>query len=45
MRTCVTTKTTKYADDGDESNYTESAKGATSDGDSIYFIRPAVGER
>jgi hypothetical protein len=34
MRTYVTNTTTAYADDGDESNYTESAYGATSDGDS-----------
>jgi hypothetical protein len=33
MRTYVTTTTTEYADDGDESDYTESAYGATSDGD------------
>jgi hypothetical protein len=34
MRTYVTTTTTEYADNGDESDYTESAYGATSDGDS-----------
>ncbi len=34
MRTYVTNTTTVYADDDDESDYTESAYGATSDGDS-----------
>ncbi len=33
MRTYVTNTTTTYADNYDESNYTESAYGATSDGD------------
>ncbi len=34
MRTYVTNTTTVYADDDDESDYTESTYGATSDGDS-----------
>ncbi len=38
MRTYVTNTTTAYADDDDESNYTESAYGATSDGDSTICL-------
>ncbi len=38
MRTYVTNTTTTYADDDDESNYTESAYDATSDGDSTIRL-------
>ncbi len=38
MRTYVTNTTTLYADNDDESDYTESAYGATSDGDSTIRL-------
>jgi hypothetical protein len=38
MRTYVTNTTTAYADNDDESDYTESAYGATSDGDSTICL-------
>jgi hypothetical protein len=38
MRTYVTNTTTAYADNDDESDYTESAYGATSDGDSTIHL-------
>jgi hypothetical protein len=44
MRTYVTNTTTVYADNDDESNYTESAYGATSDGDSTICL-PCCGQK
>ncbi len=38
MRAYVTNTTTAYADDDDESDYTESAYGETSDGDSTIRL-------
>ncbi len=45
MRTYVTNTTTAYADDDDESDYTESAYGASSDGDSTICLSRHGGKK